>query len=70
MMMMMMMMTLWHVTEENPCYEWRDTPLGRQTLFFCNPILFAISTSTFGARISVVTKALCYKLEGRGFDSR
>jgi hypothetical protein len=37
---------------------------------FFNPILFAICTSTFGARGSVVVKALCYKPEGRGFDSR
>jgi hypothetical protein len=32
--------------------------------------LFAICTSTIGARGSVVVKALFYKPEGRGFDSR
>jgi hypothetical protein len=39
-------------------------------LFFFKPILFAICTSTFGARGSVVVMALCYKPEGRGFDTR
>jgi hypothetical protein len=32
--------------------------------------LYAYSTLSVGARGSVVVKALCYKPEGRGFDSR
>jgi hypothetical protein len=39
-------------------------------LLFCNPILLAICTSTFGVHGSVVVKALYHKPEGRGFDSR
>jgi hypothetical protein len=37
--------------------------------FFWNPILFAICTSTFGARGNVVVKALCYRSEGLGLNT-
>jgi hypothetical protein len=33
-------------------------------------VVCVVSLSQYGARGSVMVKALCYKLEGRGFDAR
>jgi hypothetical protein len=33
-------------------------------------IIFLLETGQKGARGSIVVKALCYKVEGRGFDTR
>jgi hypothetical protein len=47
-----------------------NTPGLEHMYFFCDPILFAICISIFGARSSVLVKALRYKPEGLGFDTR
>jgi hypothetical protein len=44
-----------------------------KTLILCYPKYFLIMNNTnilFGAHSNIVVKALCYKLEGRGFDTR
>jgi hypothetical protein len=43
---------------------------ANEIILFFNSILFAIYTSIFGARGSLVVKALGYKPEGRGFETR
>jgi hypothetical protein len=45
--------------------------LMSENFYFYLQITFVCSfDSNIGARVSVVVKALCYKPEGRGFDTR
>jgi hypothetical protein len=45
------------------------SPLFYASCYVLHAVLFKNTTHTFGARAGVVVKAVCYKPEGRGFDT-